>query len=230
MIGVLVSSKTLRGEPNKYPKLYPKIGELKDVLTGYPHALNLVHYNTDTPEHLCAEMRHVRSLSGEHCHGFQLNVAWPSISDLNEYHYGDYGFEDKPPRQDTIVLQIGSRAIEQRDKSPRMIAEQVREYGKLIDYVLIDPSGGTGKEFDESFVFACRQQLDLMCPEIGVGVAGGLKPDNLERKLGDLFRHYPDTSFDTQSGVHDKDGHLLISHCKTFIEKGKRLYKQYAPV
>ena len=227
MVGVLVSNKTLRGEQNHWPKRYPKIETVKEIFTGYVGALNLVHYNTGTPETLCAEMQQVRSIAGEHCHGFQLNVPWPSRETLLNYHYG---FTTNPPRGDKIVLQCGDRAIEQAGKSAKEIARRVAEYGSLIDYVLIDPSCGRGVDFDEGFARQCFHELALAAPNIGVGIAGNLTHKNLHDKLWPLMQTYPDISFDVESGVRDQQDEFSLTLCELFLNQAAELHRRRALV
>lgn len=53
MVGVLMSSKTLRGEQNKWPGRYPKRETVPKIFVDDPRTFNLVHYATDNPDALC---------------------------------------------------------------------------------------------------------------------------------------------------------------------------------
>jgi len=57
MIGVLVSDKTLRGEPNMWPNRFPPVEVIKEIFTtasevGDALTLRVVHYNTHEPSAL----------------------------------------------------------------------------------------------------------------------------------------------------------------------------------
>src|SRR5258708_1143032 len=66
MPGVLVSSKTLAGQANKWPGRYPKKEAIADIFIDDPRKLNLIHYSTDSPTNLCAELRQIVELAGPH--------------------------------------------------------------------------------------------------------------------------------------------------------------------
>jgi len=85
MVGVLVSSKTMRGEGNKHPGRYPAIEKVRGIFTGHPQVLNLVHFNTKEPDFLEEHLRKVAMSSGPFFHGFQLNIAWPAPRMLEGY-------------------------------------------------------------------------------------------------------------------------------------------------
>lgn len=142
MVGVLGSHKTLfQGLQNKWPNRYPKADDVAGAFQKHPLALNLLHYNTKEPETLFVQMDCATKIAGSNFQGFQLNVAWPSPRSLGLYR------EQHPKMQ--IVLQVGHGAFEQIGNSPENLARKVAsEYIGLVDYLLLDPSGGYGKPFD----------------------------------------------------------------------------------
>ena len=111
------------------------------IFRGYRNLLNLIHFNTKEPEKLFDDMCLAQDLAGPNCHGFQLNIAWPDKRVLERYK--KYAlFHHK-----TIVLQCGGNALREVG-SPFNLGLRLRDYEGLVDYVLVDPSGGLGKEFD----------------------------------------------------------------------------------
>ncbi|MDP2788760.1 MAG: hypothetical protein Q8O46_01750, partial [bacterium] len=129
MIGVLMSSKTLAGQPNKWPGRYPNIEGVEDLFVEDERVLNLIHYNTDHPETLYTQMARVTEIAGPNFDGFQLNIAWPPISKLEDWR------ETHPDQ--FILLQVGAKAMTQAG-SPGGFAELVDAYVPMVDAILID--------------------------------------------------------------------------------------------
>lgn len=125
MVGVLVSGKTLHGQPNKWPERYPKAEVLKTLFPSNENALNLIHFNTKEPQNLFEDMCLAQDLAGPNCHGFQLNIAWPDRKVLEDYR------NKAPFRQKTIVLQCGGKVLDAVARNPSMLAERVRVYEGL---------------------------------------------------------------------------------------------------
>lgn len=167
MVGVLMSSKTLAGQQNKWLGRYPKKEAVADIFVDDSRALSLVHYNTDEPETLYSQLTEVTALAGPYLDGFQLNMAWPRISQLEDYRWAN---PDK-----FIVLQVGSRAMAQ--VGMKDFAHSVGAYLHVIDAILIDASGGRGESLKAAE--AAEYLWEVRCYEIGLGVAGGLGPQTL---------------------------------------------------
>ncbi|MDP3947688.1 MAG: hypothetical protein Q8Q41_03295, partial [bacterium] len=137
MVGVLASSKTLAGRTNKWPGRYPKMERISEIFQVHPAALNLIHYNTDEPETLSDQLLRLVEISGENLHGFQLNVAWPLVEELEKFH-------EATSWKQRLVLQVGGGAMARVEHSPQKFADMVALYGGfvgVVDDVLIDPSG-----------------------------------------------------------------------------------------
>src|SRR3989344_1753052 len=131
MVGVLASLKTLGGEKNNWPNRYPAVNEIGEIFTDHPHALNLVHYNTDERDGLGAQLTVLSQIfGGKNMHGVQLNIAWPPNEALAYYK------SLCPDKQ--IVLRVGGRALGAVDNSPKILADRVAEYEGLADYILLD--------------------------------------------------------------------------------------------
>lgn len=206
MVGVLASSRTLCGEENKYPNRYPKKEHLASIFAGEDRKrfLNLVHLSVDEPETLADDMLKAIKYGGPWCHGLQLNVVWPNKDTLSEFR------TTHPAESFKIVLQIGAAAMGQLDNDPKKIAAVVREnYATLVDYVLIDSSGGRGKDFDTTFAGECIKHLADV-DTIGIGVAGGLSPENVVDRLGPFLKLYPGTNWDVEGKLRRRGNDTLI--------------------
>lgn len=209
MIGVLASLKTLRGETNKWPNRYPEVGKIKDIFIDHPKALNLIHYNSKEDDYLFDQLCRMTDLGGPNFHGFQLNMAWPSILCLKNYRHQ---FAKK------IVLQIGGHAFEMVDHSADRLAEWVSDYEGYVDYVLLDPSGGYGIPFDTVKAADCLDALKEKNLDIGLGVAGGLSPTTLN--LVEALRNdFPDLSIDAEGKLRDADDRLDVEVAKEYLLK-----------
>ena len=137
MVGVLVSSKTMQGIPNKWPKRYPSADQIAGIFPDHRLALNLVYFNTKDPSELLSQMLEVTKLGGENFHGFQLNIKWPNPYTLEEYK------KEYPDK--IIVLQCGEAALDAVSCNPTILVEVAENYIGVCDYLLVDPSGGLGK-------------------------------------------------------------------------------------
>lgn len=222
MIGVLVSDKTLRGEESKWPKRNPPKEKLASIFEPYANTLNLIHYHTQDQEHLIDQLQSVDRLVGDHCDGYQLNMPWPDPRTLERYLSKCALLR----RKRAIVLQCGRRALEKFDHDPKRIAKEVfGNYEGIVDYVLIDPSGGKGQEFDTSFAFECLYELMNAGRNIGPGIAGGLSAKNVWDKLVPIWQDMPERfSIDAEGRLRDENDELDVEKCKTYIQSACRFY------
>lgn len=196
MVGVLASSKTVRGEKNKWPGRFPLFNDIGDIFVNNPSALNLVHYSTDIPDTLASQLSFIADeLTGTHLQGFQLNVKWPAIAEMRKFH-------DETERKYRIVLQVGGGAMKHCDDDPFTVASMVLQYGDLIDDVLIDPSGGLGKPFDTQKGLAYLRAIRDIGSKVNLGIAGGLGPRQMEH-LEPIVREFPNVSFDAEGRLRD---------------------------
>lgn len=190
MVGVLMSSKTLRGEQNKWPHRYPKKDEVGGIFIDSERVLNLIHYSTDQPEGLPEQLKEITTLAGPYLDGFQLNISWPSVDSLKEY------FEAYPEK--TLILQIGSRALS-KIESLEKFKELLTAYRPIISGVLIDESDGTGRLFDSDRASHYLQTASEV-QGLGLGVAGGLQTQTLHQ-LYPLIEKFSGLSIDAEGGL-----------------------------
>ncbi len=216
MIGVLASLKTLRGLQNRWPNRYPKVENISAIFTRHPRALNLIHYNTDEKETLYDQLVKLTGIAGRDLHGFQLNIAWPDPSALAKYSL-------KYPAK-KIVLQIGGRAFELIEYLPAKLAKKVaEEYAGLLDYILLDPSGGYGKLLDVRSARAYLCALRMKNLDIGLGVAGGLSPETLDI-INPLARDFPDVSIDAEGRLRDAEDRLDLVAASDYFMKAMLIF------
>lgn len=217
MIGVLASSKTIQGISNKWPNRYPPLGEIKNIFQENENCLNLVHYNTKQPEDLLAQLVQITDEVGPVLHGFQLNIAWPDPKTLEKYHNLCPG--------KTIVLQIGGHAFEIVENESTYLARKVKDYLGLIDYVLLDPSGGLGQPFNPVSIKNYLYELQKYENGLGVGTAGGLSPTTLHL-LEPLIKDYPDISIDAEGRLRTKEDQLDVVITREYIQKSLNMFEK----
>jgi len=218
MVGVLASQKTFQGQRNKWPNRYPKVGDIKKIFTDHPQALNLIHYNTKEPKTLCEQLLEIAKLCGPNLHGFQLNVAWPSYAAI-------MGYRSVHPRA-KIVLQIGGHAFEKVGHSPKQLAAEINwNYAGLVDYVLLDPSGGKGEPFDTERAREYLQAIKEERTSAHLGVAGGLSPTTLEL-VEPLVSDFPDLSIDAEGRLRDHNDNLDLDLAKEYVMNAVNMFSQ----
>lgn len=220
MVGVLMSWKTLNRLPNKWPNRYPDVNDVSRIFTDHPLALNLVHYNTKELATLHWQLEEITKSCGPNLHGLQLNIAWPDQTVLKMYK------ESHPDK--ILVLQIGSRAFELIGHSPeRLAAKVLKGYKGLIDYVLLDPSGGYGIDFDPveiaEYIDALTNFQQKARLKIGLGIAGGLSATTL-RNISPLIAEFSGLSIDAEGRLRDSDDHLDLREAGEYISKASEMF------
>jgi len=215
MIGVLASLKTMRGIQNKWPNRYPTMDRIAGIFPDYPLALNLIHYNTKEKDTLGDQLIAMTEFGGANMHGFQLNIAWPSLDVLAEYR------KAYPTKQ--IVLQIGGHAFEMVNHSQEQLAAKVAEYDGVVEYVLLDPSGGYGKPFDQDRARDYLMALKAQNLGMGLGVAGGLSPTTLDL-VRPLANKFPDLSIDAEGRLRTPEDHLDLAVSSEYLFKALAMF------
>lgn len=208
MIGLLMGEKTLGGETNKHPGRYPKRENAGDIFIDDPRALNLVHFNTENPENLVEQLVEVIKYVGPHLDGFQLNIAWPPISEVQKFAklYPDL----------FLVLQIGSRAMNAFENMPEHVAGFARGYLPAIDAILIDSSGGRGEVFNPATTLEYFRVFQEE-PAIAVGVGGGLSIETAYR-LDSVISEFPDLNTDAEGRLRlPPDDRLSVHTARAYF-------------
>jgi hypothetical protein len=197
MMGFLVSYKTLEYGHNPGRQRYPALADLPELLEAAKgKAFNTIHYNTRNAEGFSAEISKVmecdkiyeRELVG----GVQFNIAWPKPSELAKIRH-------RYPELKQII-QLSERATAGMTASE--IARTVAGKYAEPDYILIDPSGGKGVNFDVRYVAEVFRELSAET-KARVGIAGGLSGDNAAERLSLLY-----DALRTESFSVDAEGRL----------------------
>lgn len=217
MVGVLASSRTLK--TNSLPNRYPKRKELGKIFLPHPRVLNLIHFSTTEPESLYDQLMEVRELAGPHCHGFQLNVAWPNPDVLEKLAF-------QSGQETVVVLQTGRRAMEMVDNSPAKLALKVAtEYAIGARYILLDASGGKGESLNAEKLGDYLYALAKKETSLGLGIAGGLSPSTLYT-VAPLIRAFANLSIDAEGRLRDRSDNLHPGIASAYLEKAFSLFDE----
>jgi hypothetical protein len=207
MVGVLVSGKTLAGQPNKYPRRYPKVEDIAGIFIDDPRCLNLVHVSLDEigtwPKDI---LETAMRAGGPLCDGIQLNTPYPSTpSGEGALSATLRCFRDKFPEA-RLVFQIrpdDETALELAARACYVVGKRAR---KATD-ILIDASGGAGLGLDigraDDIIAATqRHARDIGYGPACIGVAGGLCAETLP-DVGPLLAARPGLSIDAEGRLRD---------------------------
>lgn len=216
MNGVLLSRKTLVGEPASDPKQYPLLDEVASLLPSDPRFYNVAHFNSRDPR-LCDQLMYLDEKAGLNLHAIQVNMPWPEVSELERYRARD---------GKRIILQIGKDAFAQIDHRPEWLAYRLAPYVGAVDHALIDLSGGEGVNIDPEF--ACRAVeaiADFTHSGIRVGVAGGLSEETVG-SVSDILKVYDELSWDAQGKMRAGNAANLLDplRCIGFLRASCDLF------
>ena len=197
MLGFLVSKKTLDSLPMSNRR-YPKFSDVRGLLeVTRCKTFNMIHYNSRELD-LTNQLEKI--FDGIYqdglCRSVQLNIVYPEIEELEK-------FKQKMPELQ-VVFQASQHVL--RCQRPQQIAERISEYGQTIDYVLIDPSGGKGKEFKIEDSVNIYNELREKVPHVTIGFAGGFTGDNVQPRVLDIRDKINSSQFciDAEGGLRDK--------------------------
>jgi hypothetical protein len=214
MVGVLLSSKTINGGQNKYPVRYPHYKSISEIFVNDERCLNMIHYVTDNKKTLVQQLCDAAEIGGANCHGFQLNIVWPEISDLME--------AKRLLPNHKFVIQCSSSAMRSIEDSLNFntalnLKHMVDIYkdAKVIDYLLIDPSGGRGISFNAPKCIALLKP-HLNQSNYGIGVAGGLKAQTIHNLIP-VLTEIPQLMWDAEGGLRDEEDHLDWSEVERYL-------------
>lgn len=198
MLGFLVSYKTLNHLPTQNRR-YPTINSLPALVAQAGNkVLTMIHYNSKEISTLADQVGLIFSelYNEKVCKALQLNVVWPDIKQVML-------IKNKFPEMQT-VLQLSHKAVEGKQNGE--IVEEAAKYGSSIDYVLIDPSGGRGQEFDIENSCSLYAQLAERLPLSTLGFAGGFTGANVNDRIKEISKKIGTSTFciDAEGGLRDK--------------------------
>lgn len=219
MVGVLASSKTAAGLPNKYPRRFPLVRDIASVFVRHPYALNLIHYSTDDRLSVRSQLCRLAEQGGPHLHGFQLNMPWPDVDEVATYR--------KHHAEHVLILQIGHQAQDQVEHAPEKLADRTHAYVGMINGILIDASGGKGKLLHPRKALAFLRAIRERDFDIGLGVAGGLCSATLNL-VEPLLAEFSDLSIDAEGKLRTQKDDLDVTMATTYLSRALQMFSKRA--
>lgn len=212
MIGFLVSYKTLNGQET-LNRRYPRFESIPSLLKeDHFDSFTTIHYNSKELTSLADQVKKIfkEQIYEENlCRGIQLNIPWPPIEELTKIK------RELPDLK--IIMQLSHSCL---DESPVEVATKVKNYGELIDYVLIDPSGGKGKSFEIAKIKPYYNEIKSYNPELIIGFAGGFTGENAFGRIKEIISLTGEKNFsiDAESGLRDQ---ITTDYGNDVYNKGK---------
>jgi hypothetical protein len=218
MMGVLVSYKSLNDQPTT--TRYPNRRDLFSIFNNdNPRILNFIHYTSKVLDTLFDQVFMAISYCGgdEVVNGIQFNIPFPDIQVLNQLKEQYHGIK--------LVFQANNAVL----SNPfSQTLTQLIQYEKCVDYMLLDISGGTGKEFDPGSYFDLIFALEKLLPQMRFGIAGGLNAENLEEKISMIIQNFKHVSIDSEGKLRDENDMLDLEKASQYLEKALSVYETYS--
>lgn len=204
MVGVMMSRKTLNDIPSKWTNVFPKKESIAGIFVHDLRAVNTIHYADydigDARDRTLADtLARVQSYGGPYLDAIQLDMIWPDSVEVRRFRER-FGIP--------IVLQVGSKAMQQCGDDPIRVCQRLALYDQSIDYVLFDKSGGEGKGMDAGLLGTYIEVLRSRLPGIMPAVGGGLGPFTMHL-VKPLIALYPHISTDMQ-GQMRSSGNIMF--------------------
>jgi phosphoribosylanthranilate isomerase len=226
MTGYLVSLKNVENKAYQTDK-YPPINTLPELLAiTKDTALNTIHYRTHNKNNLADQLIRLFEKDDIYdqglCQTVQLNMKWPDKDQLQKVKHRF------PHLQ--VILQLGPNILHNEDRFN--ITDQIIDYGDLVDYVLIDPSGGEGITADSDLYAHLYRPINSMAPDKTIIIAGGLEPENVLPRLQKIGQTLQTKGFgiDAEKGLripqdnsHRTD--LSDRRIREYIEQASAFYR-----
>jgi phosphoribosylanthranilate isomerase len=207
MFGYLASSKRLQN-PFSGGKRSPAVADLASLVSSTPNwAISMIHYFTENKSQMLLEVDYLAKTTN--ANAVQLNIAWPNIADIEKLKEKNSSLQ--------LLLQIPKRATQGLDIY--QIVKKTKDYNALVDYVLIDPSGGEGKEFDMNESVELINELNHAMTHSLIGIAGGFKPENVSERIKTLNLLVEKEYFiDAETGIMTNNS-LDMNKVNSYLQK-----------
>lgn len=201
MVGIMMSYKTLNGLETKWSKVWPTNEQIGNFFLQNPFVFNTLHYadfaDQTTIDDLMNALRYADSNRTLHC--IQYDMPWPRYDMVAQAR--DF-FNSQRGRSLQSVLQVGSVAIRECDNKMHQVVQTIGKYRKVVDYILLDFSGGKGIPMDVQLLLKyIREIKSKYGDDFGIATAGGLGPATMHL-IDPIVSEFPDISIDAQGKLH----------------------------
>ncbi len=216
MIGVMVSARTLAGEPHgSRPNQFPDVNDVVGLFPPHRRVVNLIHFNSKdrAPAIWANDFLRLKVVGGRNCDGVQINIPWPVPSVLACL------------KGKRVVLSIGHEAQRMAQHDPNRVVSLLREYVEMdvITDVLIDTSEGKGITLNSNAVEPYLHAIRRAYPSLGIGTAGGLCAEVMG-KMKSLTATFPNLSFDATTRLRTPSDHLNVDAMAKYLRTASSLF------
>lgn len=181
---------------------YTDISEAAEIFGRFAEHLNLFYLSVpDQMTALCLDhvMVEIYQRALNNWDGFEIATPWPSVGMLESYRR-------QTGAQSTIVVRTPIK-IGNRYPNAEELVDRVHAYTETVNTIVLD-FGQPGNDFlDIELAATFLRALYADEGNIGIGFAGGIGHDNVER-LRPLLTEFPKLSFEADVCLHDFDHRL----------------------
>lgn len=191
--------------PADFPRRFASISAAAGI-TQQPSdiSLRLVHFRTGHERLLDEQLAQCVDRLGPYLDGFQINwLKQPHPGELAEFrrHHNARRRESKLP-PGVMVLQLHPQLLAMTGEAMTLVRYLEPYVGNdAVTHVLFDPSGGLGRRFNPPVAVQALRQLRSAFPQLHLGVAGGLGPDNVDELLRPVWTADANVSIDVEGRI-----------------------------
>jgi len=121
-----------------------------------------------------------------------------------------------------LILTVGPQALRMIDYSPEEFARRTKEYCGIIDDILLDPSQGQGRIFNQTEILKYLAVLERHQDSISFGVAGGLCPETIYL-LEPIVERFPRISIDAESQLRNPEDYLHLDRTVEYVCRANQI-------
>lgn len=181
---------------------YTNLSDATTLFSRFSEHLNLFSLSVKNPiDALCLDqlMVSIYERATGNWNGFEITCPWPSIGMLESYRR-------QTGKQTTIVVRTPI-TISGRSPEKQELADRVHAYADTVNTVVLDfgRPGNDLLDIERAAEYLRALYAARRC--IGIGIAGGIGPDNVA-KLQPLLAEFPGLSFEADICLHGFDHRL----------------------
>jgi len=145
------------------------------------------------------------------CKAIQINQRLPDVKEIKTFKkkYSDI----------KIILQLEPEDI----ADPKATGQIVNNYEGLVEYVIIDPSKGIGKELNVYDTLKVLNNLKINAMPV---IAGGLSAENVGAVVKFFRKEYGDGfCIDVEGKIRDVEDKLSVEKMTSYIKEAYKVYR-----
>lgn len=172
MVVATTSYASLKGRPSRLEHVRPSLEMFQLLFDEQPSVFNVLEYvDSDGSDNKYFQIfDELVKIGGPNMHALMLDMVWPDpavvrdFAEVTDIH---------------LILKVGALAQDDVGYDPDAIAKQLMLYRNALDMVIFDPP--SRMDIDTAFIKALLYAVRAKCPNIAVGVDGGVGPKTAGR-------------------------------------------------